>query len=122
MKIRWSSATTPLELMRFYRSILPKIGYIAALSGYGIGVHGSMRRDLDLIAVPWRKRAVQPSTLADRISIGIVGARQNIRQKWIRKPHGRRATVIMVGRRAYIDLSVIPFLVKKSGRPRINNA
>lgn len=102
-------AGTKRQLKRFYLSVLPKIRAVARRSGYAIGVHGSMTRDLDLIAVPWVPRAVKPETLADRISMAAIGLHQKKGQKWIDKPHGRRAVTIVIGWKAHIDLSVVPF-------------
>lgn len=40
---------------------------VARRHGYAIGVHGSMSRDLDLIAVPWVESASSPDELLKEI-------------------------------------------------------
>lgn len=49
------------------RAMLPALRYWARLNGYAVAVHGSLRRDIDLLAVPWREDAVSPLTLIDGI-------------------------------------------------------
>lgn len=68
-----------------YVSLLPALTRAAKSNGYALAVHGSMRRDLDLVAVPW------PGT-----------------QDPAQKPHGRLAWAIHLGGGPYIDLSVMP--------------
>lgn len=108
MKPKWRLEEGKSRLKRLYTSILPSIREVSRKSGYAIGLHGSMTRDLDLIAVPWIPRAVHPKTLADRISMAVCGLHQERKQPWTKKPHGRKAVVICIGMRAYIDLSVLP--------------
>lgn len=94
--------------------------------GYAIGVHGSLSRDLDLIAVPWTDTAVDVSALIESLreccggyilADGTPAARFDPESKaWIEKPikspeakpHGRLAWSINLGGGAYIDLSVMP--------------
>ena len=40
---------------------------VARRHGYAIGEHGSQRRDIDLIAVPWTEEAGEPIMLAEAI-------------------------------------------------------
>ena len=43
------------------------VRHVARQHGYAIGVHGSMARDLDLIAIPWTVDAVSATALVDAI-------------------------------------------------------
>jgi len=108
------------KLKKFYLSLLPRIRRIAKQCGYAIGVHGSCTRDLDLIAAPWTKKALQPMTLAVRLEKSFSkytkGSRGFTAEGFGNKPHGRKCFVIYLGchgadsRNAaaiYIDLSVI---------------
>lgn len=55
---------------------LPDIDRIRELArevGYAVGVHGTMERDLDLIAAPWVAEAVGPLELAQHIAAGLGG-------------------------------------------------
>lgn len=110
-KIAWSPIRTKDELNALYRRILPEIRRVAYASGYGLGVHGSMRRDLDLIAVPWTDEAVNKNLLADRIQLSICGMKES-KRTWEEKPHGRTGTIIVVAMNAFIDLSVTPRTTK----------
>ncbi len=79
------------ELEAFYRSILPKIREAASAHGYAIGVHGSLRRDLDLIAVPWVHEHSGKDALARSIHRAACGL-ENQNYAWEQKPLGRSAT------------------------------
>ena len=60
--------------------------------GFGIGLHGSMRRDLDLIAVPW---VGEPRNAWDELAATIQKAAcglSNAKFAWEAKPCGRIAT------------------------------
>lgn len=56
-------ATGVDELERF----LARVRGVALECGYAIGVHGSLRRDLDLIAAPWTPEAVSAQQLVDEL-------------------------------------------------------
>ena len=107
----WSAAKTPQGRKRLYLSLLPAIRRIARKSGYAIGVHGSMTRDLDLIAVPWRRGAVMAETLAYRIHRATTRracTRPGLKKFMKRKPNGRVAYTLIIGPKgAYIDLSIM---------------
>lgn len=80
----------------------------ARTQGYTIAVHGSLERDIDLIAVPWNENAVSCQIFIDAFCAHtkgvIVGTTED-------KPHGRRAYSIDIpGWYQLIDLSVTPVL------------
>lgn len=89
---------------------LPDIDKIRALAkeiGYAIGVHGSLERDLDVIAAPWTEEALKYNwrEVMDHIAKGMNG--RVVETSW--KPLGRRACTILVdGWYKDIDLSVCP--------------
>lgn len=81
--------------------------------GYALTVHGSMLRDVDLVAVAWVPRCKAPSTLLKAMH-GIVRAMAGRERDYVRmnkkpeqKPHGRLAWSIYFSRDAYLDISVI---------------
>ena len=89
-----------------------KIWSVARSVGYAIGLHGSMKRDCDLIAVPW----VDGAECVDRLVNDLCRA-LNARRvgRWEQKPHGRLAISIQIdGYFKTIDLSIMGPL-KKSG-------
>jgi hypothetical protein len=47
----------------FCERLIPIVREAAKTCGYAIGVHGSMERDLDLIAAPWVEEAVSYEAL-----------------------------------------------------------
>lgn len=79
------------ELEQFFISILPKIREAAKKCGYAIGVHGSLRRDLDLIATPWIEEHTDKDSLANSIMKAACGLERS-EHKWEAKPLGRMAT------------------------------
>jgi len=81
--------------------------------GYALTVHGSMLRDVDLVAVPWVRRCKAPSTLVKSLR-GIVEAMAGREKVYVRvsgkpssKPHGRLAWSLYFSRDAYLDISVV---------------
>lgn len=92
-------------------SVLPAIREAAKFQGYAVAVHGSLKRDIDLIAVAWTETARPPDELVRVIQGavgGILGNCLRIGEPSI-KPHGRIAyTLIHPGFAGEIDLSIIP--------------
>jgi len=93
---------------------------VAKEHGYAIAVHGSMARDLDLLACPWTDEAKDASTLAEAI-------RRKLElctgEKWYGhqsdpgiKPHGRLAYNFVpgCGGGMFVDLSVMPLTGKQA--------
>lgn len=83
---------------------------VARKHGYAIGVHGSLARDVDLIAAPWTDDASTARALVEAIAEALPGV-INVRDH--EKPHGRRGWTIyprfMWGQdRWYLDISVMP--------------
>jgi hypothetical protein len=106
---------------------------VARIHGYAIAEHGTKRRDIDWIAVPWVDDPGSPRTLVEAIiaKIGEIHGGANYcrpfddkphedadpdkqRWEWARngcdgeKPQGRLTWTIHLGGGPYIDLSVIP--------------
>jgi hypothetical protein len=80
--------------------------------GYLLAVHGSLERDIDLLAVPWSDNCLETDKLVDSLAklveekygdISLIPCDHN-------KPHGRKAWAIFFGKEIYIDLSVIPVI------------
>jgi hypothetical protein len=92
----WFLAHTLDEMERFYLSRLPSIREAARLHGYSIGLHGSCRRDLDLVATVWVKGASDKDTLAHAIAMAACGITRSSPYVWEAKPYGRVAVSIPV--------------------------
>ncbi len=102
------------SLVSIYSQLLPKIRRAGKNMGYAIAVHGSMQRDLDLIAVPWVEDA-QPveelvAMIAKAVSGFVIGDVSSAGKLELptQQPHGRRSWNICWGGNAFIDLSVMP--------------
>lgn len=84
-----------------------RIRELAREVGYAVGVHGSMQRDQDLIAVPWVADAVDPLALAQHIAAGLGGQVMDYQTQ--DKPCGRWSCNIHTPDwTKLIDLSVMP--------------
>lgn len=106
-----------LRVQAAYEKHIENIRRVAREHGYAIGVHGSLRRDIDLIAAPWTEEAGDPLALALAIEEAVGGYIDNlpgnesageVRRYPMAKPHGRVAWSIHLGGGSYIDLSVLP--------------
>ena len=85
------------SLVCIYAQLLPTIREAAKHLGYAIAIHGSMQRDLDLLAAPWTDRAEPAERLVTVIAeavhgfvIGDVTARGSLDEP-TKQPHGRRS-------------------------------
>lgn len=92
-------------------AILPAIRTAARHKGYAVAVHGSLKRDIDLIAIAWTDQAIPADELVRAIQGAVGGVLGNcvLMGEPGMKPHGRIAyTLIHPGFAGEIDLSVIP--------------
>lgn len=93
---------------------------VARSKGYSLAVHGSLKRDIDLIACPWTKEAVPAGELAEAIRAeaervhGIAFQTSFESSDYFQKgqpgykDHGRLVWAFHLGGGPYIDLSVMP--------------
>jgi hypothetical protein len=111
---QWYEVKSKEELKAFFESRLPAIRAAVKELGWGIGVHGSMERDLDLIALPWTNEACDKNKLAQAIGEAACGMAHHEYQ-WEVKPNGRLATSISccwtpwpeIPGSGHIDLSIM---------------
>ncbi len=94
-----------------YVTLFPQLSRIANEHGYALAAHGSLQRDMDLVAIPWTDDAQDPETMMkamgeylkifkDIFGTGLHGPEQ--------KPHGRLSWLLATGFGSAIDLSVMP--------------
>lgn len=98
-----------------YRAMIAALRHVARRCGYALAVHGSLKTDIDLIAVPWRDSCASSGHLAEEIrktAEQIIGTAR-IREcdpKPTEKPCGRLAWSFYLQpdgiEGPYIDLSV----------------
>lgn len=104
LKDRYGPKVRPIA----YVCHVPRITAVAREHGYAIGIHGSLQRDLDLIAVPWSEVAVDAKDLVYAVCEVVGGFILPHQEEPTQKPHGRLAWTIQLGAGLYIDLSVTP--------------
>lgn len=98
--------------------ILPSLRRVAKEAGYALAVHGSLNRDIDLVAVPWVEHGVwTPDALLEAMCGAVRGITGRCsypkREAWEQKPHGRLAKSLLAWcgqTTAQLDLSVWPAL------------
>lgn len=79
---------------------------VARECGYAVGLHGSMKRDCDMIAVPWTDEAVLAFDLIDHLCTAL---NAKVVGPVAGKPHGRLGWNLQVdGYVKVIDISVVP--------------
>jgi hypothetical protein len=99
----------PPSIAPVYCYLVPHLAEVARDHGYALTVHGSMQRDLDLVAVPWIDGASGPVELASALYERIKWASSHDQPKGpVVRPHGRLAWTIALGGGAYLDLSIMP--------------
>lgn len=94
-----------------YCAMWPDLKARARSLGYALLIHGSLKRDLDLVAIPWTEDAVDARTLADAMKAvvgGWTGEVEGSTKILADKPHGRLGAIIVCGGHAAIDLSIMP--------------
>lgn len=100
----------PVVLDPDYAAFVVKARIAARDCGYALAIHGSMTRDLDLIAIPWVKDCRSPTALiaqvAYRTDCETDGHRVHERE------HGRLAVAFMLRTHfsdaRYVDFSIMP--------------
>jgi hypothetical protein len=104
-----------MDRRALYEPLIPVVRDVAWGLGYAVGVHGTLRRDLDLIATPWIDDAAGADLLVAEVTRAVGGCQTEPSSK----PHGRRAWSIILfqhppapkhdpWRYPWIDLSVMP--------------
>jgi len=94
---------------------------IASDYGYALTLHGSMTRDLDLVAIPWSEEVKPVEEMLKKFqeSVGFLDESPTF-EDYELKPHGRRAYHVIMGT-GYADISVMP-CSKKSEDKTLGNA
>jgi hypothetical protein len=95
-------------LPAFYAILYDRLVPVARAHDYSLAMHGSLARDLDLIAVPWIEAASGPLVLIEAMRAHIGGEHGILWPVPTEKPHGRKAWTIALGGGPYLDVSVMP--------------
>ena len=100
----------PPSIAPTYACLYPGLAETARRHGYALAIHGSLAKDLDLIAVPWTESASSAEVVVEAIKqhagacLTTGCASGNPEQK----PHGRIAWHLSMEAGACVDLSVMP--------------
>lgn len=102
-----------------YCWLYPRLAEVAREHGYALAIHGTMSRDMDLIAIPWTDSVSCEGQLVDAI-VEASGGKQGTAgrfdgEKWhtvdmskpASHPHGRLVWTILLENGAFIDLGVM---------------
>ena len=93
-------------------AMYPELAQIARSHGYALAVHGSLARDLDIIAIPWVEDAGEPQAIIndilEKFAVTLVGEIGH-------KPHGRTAYTLSIGwGHCAIDIQFMPKLMRNA--------
>lgn len=87
-----------------YAALYPSLVTIGREHGYAIALHGSLRKDMDVIAVPWTEDPANAETLVAAV-LEDTGGR--VLGEPTDRPWGRRVWTINLANGSYIDFGVI---------------
>ena len=112
-KIAFDEKPLPNLRPAMYSHRIHDIQQAAKCAGDAIAIHGSMQRDLDVVAIPWVTVALGPDAL-------IAGLENQLRvtvapDSPVKKPHGRLAYTLLMGGALFMDLSIMPLTVDHDG-------
>lgn len=110
----------PPNMAPVYVQFWERATEIARECGYCLAIHGTLARDLDLLACPWTDAALPAEELAAKLAEAL--AWQFTDDTWHtvgpeKKPHGRLAWSIPYMAHWQIDLSVMPRVPPAEPRP-----
>lgn len=95
-----------------YVFVAPIIAEAAQEHGYAVAIHGSLQRDLDLVAIPWTEKAADTDTVLQAILKAVDGFLVKVpdHPEPTFKPHGRLTWSVHLDGGVFIDLSIMPRL------------
>lgn len=99
----------PANFAPWYAALYPQFAEIARKHGYALAVHGSMARDFDVVAIPWRNDVSTPREVLDDVLSQF--AVDEIGEPTI-KNHGRVAYTLSIGfGECFADWSFMPAMI-----------
>ena len=102
---------TGVKAKEDFERLIEPLRFVARQHGYALAVHGSLVRDIDVLAVAWTAEASTVFTLVGALVTEVRKRNQGI--AYVDppvpavRPHGRFAWSIHLGGGPYIDLSVV---------------
>lgn len=92
----------PASVVPAYAALYPLFAEAAREKGYALTIHGTLGRDMDLVAIPWIEDPAEPFETVVHIA--------NVVRAVITEPenkfHGRMAYSLCLGDGGVIDLSI----------------
>ena len=95
-----------------YLMLYPVLCDVARVHGYALAMHGSLVRDLDVVAVPWVEKCSPPIVLVQAIAHASGG---QLVGSVARRPHGRLVWTVQLGVAGFVDLSVMTSVDQAGG-------
>lgn len=92
-----------------YSIYYARLALVARENGYCLSIHGSMARDLDLVATPWTEEAISAEALIEKFKADILLKDMDSKDE-DGKPHGRKSFNLSADGGLYIDVSIMPVL------------
>jgi hypothetical protein len=98
-----------VSLTEEYMELLPKLREIAKSNGYALALHGSVKRDMDVIAVPWIEDVSNPYELwLALMEVSPFTPKEVIdRKKPLKAFHGVIKMPVPLSKEHYIDLAIV---------------
>ncbi|AXQ69085.1 hypothetical protein HOU02_gp061 [Caulobacter phage CcrBL9] len=107
-----TDAADPKKVKALARRLIRPLRREARNHGYALTLHGSRKRDIDLVAVPWSVDASPPEDLARVLRHELkklYGIKGEVPPNELHpKPHGRLVWCWWIKSWTYVDLSVFP--------------
>jgi hypothetical protein len=90
--------------------MFPMLAGIAKAHGYALALHGSLARDLDVLAAPWVEECSPAPVLACAMACALGGFLDEGFPDGgpVSKPHGRVCYRLRLNAGLYVDLSILP--------------
>lgn len=108
------SQKPPANYAPVYAAIYPELAEVFRKHGYALAIHGSLRRDFDLIAVPWIVGVSTPFQVVKEVESEFAIKRVG---SVVEREHGRLVVSLSIGHgECAVDLSFTP----KRGRSQIS--
>ena len=87
----------------YYAIMFEPLKEIALKYGYNLVLHGSLNRDMDLIAIPWQEELGIVDDMINEFADYVGGKVQDWTESQRNAPHGRKWYVIDIWRGGYIQ-------------------
>jgi hypothetical protein len=94
-----------------FNKLYKPLSILITNAGYALAIHGSLRRDIDMVIIPWREELMPVGALMACIVDKIKELNNHaLLIGPFRKPHGRLACTIHLGElggEPYLDISIM---------------